>query len=114
MVVVADRRFTLELFDPNDTLVTSHEVKTNQFGTFAHQFTLPASASLGTFGVTLREPGQEQSRYELPTTNFRWPSTRPAEFSVAASVDRPQVHQWGPGGFWNYVGLFVWSTGRQW
>jgi alpha-2-macroglobulin len=88
MVAVADRQFELQLFDPNDTAIVTTAVKTNTFGTFAYQLTVPESAALGSFRVTLKDPSQQAPAYDLPTAYFAVAEYEPAEFSVAASAER--------------------------
>lgn len=89
MVVVANRRFELQLFDPNNTVIATQPITTTAFGTFAHQLSVPASASLGSFRVALKDPVVDDSHHELPTTYFSVAEYEPSEFSVTSTVKEP-------------------------
>lgn len=85
MRVLSGRAYRLTLRDPNDQQVLERTIRTNAFGTFAEQLTVPASADLGTFRVEVTDA---QNTKESSHTSFAVAEYEPAEFAVRAEANQ--------------------------
>ncbi len=86
--VIANRTYTLTLTDANRQEVGKKELRTNEFGSFATEFTLPAACLNGTFTLTT-EKGMTTIRveeYKRPTFDITFDKLT-GSYSLGDKVD---------------------------
>ncbi len=80
----AGREFTVEFHNPKGDKIVSERRKTDAYGGIEGDYTIPADATLGVYGMAVKEPGTEN---QLGGGSFRVEEYKKPEFEV--TIDAP-------------------------